>query len=206
MQIIELGVTFAGMLGLIVGLILTLRTVSVLRPLNLHRRYWVLVGFIGAFLMGYIMNIMLILGVLVLPISSELLVALVFFGGAFYVVLVSIISLHLWEGVVGKRISFDDALKLFKEHTGLSPPMGKFVSSRYAVKCNICNEKTSFSLAGVVSSHADNLERGVELQSGMGSRMIVVYPRHVCIDGLVEIPVKLDEAFEYRSHGNSRPV
>ncbi|MHA1906934.1 MAG: hypothetical protein ACW98Y_06545 [Candidatus Thorarchaeota archaeon] len=206
MQTIELGVTLIGMIGLIVGLILTLRTVGVLRPLNLHGRYWILVGFIGAFLMGYVMNIMILLGWIVLPISTELLVALVFFGGAFYVILVSYISLRLWEGVVGKRLSYNEAHELFKDHTGIEPPMGTFVSSKYAVKCNICNESVSFSLAGVVSSHAESLERGVEIQSGMGSKMIVVYPRHVCSDGLREIPVKMDESFEYRSHGTARPV
>ena len=57
-----------------------------------------------------------------------------------------------------------------------------------------------------MSSHADSIERGVDIQAGMGLKMVVVYPRHVCKDGLRETPVKLDDAYKYRSHGESRPV
>jgi hypothetical protein len=203
---IELAVTAAGMIGLFIGLFLTLKTVGVLRPLNLERRYWILVAFISFFLLGYIGNILLILGLVELPFSTNLLVSLVFFGGAVYVVLVSVISLQLWHNVAGIQLSDEEARDLFYSVTGDAPPLMQFVSSDYSVKCNICENNVSFSLAGVVCTHATNITRGVEVQKGMGTTMVVVYPRHNCIDGIREIPVKLDTEFKYRSHGSARPI
>jgi hypothetical protein len=84
--------------------------------------------------------------------------------------------------------------------------MDVFSAKDYNVNCNFCGETINFSLVDVVSSHADAIERGIEVQSGMGLKMIVVYPRHVCKDGLRETPVKLDDSYKYRSHGESRPV
>jgi len=202
----ELIITFIGVAGIIYGLILTLKTVGVLRPLGLQRRYWILVGFICFFLMMYIMHVLTLLDVVVLPVSSEFMVSLVYMGGAIYVVLVSVISLGLWRNVVGTPLSNEEARELFAKHVGNAPSLEQFSAKEYSIKCNLCNEHIEFSLVDVVSSHADSIERGVEVQSGMGLKMVVVYPRHVCRDGLRETPVKLDDTYKYRSHGESRPV
>jgi hypothetical protein len=202
----ELIITFVGVAGIIYGLILTLKTVGVLRPLGLQRRYWILVGFICFFLMMYVMHVLTLLDVVILPVSSEFMVSLVYMGGAIYVVLVSVISLGLWRNVVGTPLSNEEARELFAKHVGNAPSLEQFSTKEYSIKCNLCNEHIEFSLVDVVSSHADSIERGVEVQSGMGLKMVVVYPRHVCKDGLRETPVKLDDTYKYRSHGESRPV
>jgi hypothetical protein len=202
----EVVITLAGIIGIVYGLILTLKTVGVLRPLGLQGRYWILVAFICFFLMMYLFQLLAFLGYVVLPVSLDLMVSLVYFGGAIYVVLVSVISLGLWRNVAGKPLTDEEAREIFAEYVGNAPPLEQFRSKAYNIRCNICEENLTFSLADVVSSHADSIERGVDVQAGMGLKMVVVYPRHVCKDGLREIPVKLDDAYKYRSHGESRPV
>jgi hypothetical protein len=202
----ELIITIGGMIGLIGGLALTLKTVGVLRPLRLQSRYWILVAFISFFLLMYIMFILSLLGAIALPVSLELLVSLVYLGGAVYVILVSYISLGLWRNVAGTPLTPEQAREMFAKHVGVAPPLDQFSAKNYNIKCNICEKTVEFSLVDVVSSHADNIGRGIEVQSGMGLKMILIYPRHVCKDGLRETPVKLDDSFKYRSHGESRPV
>ena len=203
---LELIITLIGVAGIIYGLVLTLKTVGVLRPLGLQGRYWILVAFIGFFLMMYLMHILSLLEIFILPVSAEFMVSIVYMGGAIYVVLVSVISLGLWRNVAGTPLSAEEAREIFAKHVGNAPPMEQFTATDYSVKCNICDENVTFSLVDVVSSHADNIERGIEVQSGMGLKMIIVHPRHVCKDGLRETTVKLDDAYKYRSHGESRPV
>jgi hypothetical protein len=203
---LELIITIGGMIGLFGGLILTLKTVGVLRPLGLQSRYWILVVFISFFLLMYVMFILTLLGFIILPVSLELLVSLVYLGGALYVILVSYISLGLWRNVVGTPLTTEQAREMFIQLVGNAPASDQFSSKNYSIKCNICEKNIEFSLVDVVSSHADSIERGIEVQSGMGLKMILIYPRHVCKDGLRETPVKLDDSFKYRSHGESRPV
>jgi hypothetical protein len=203
---LELIITLVGVAGIIYGLVLTMKTVGVLTPLGLQKQYWILVAFIGFFLLMYLMHVLSLLGIFVLPVSAEFMVSIVYMGGAIYVVLVSVISLGLWRNVVGTPLSDENARELFANHVGNAPPMEQFTAKAYSTRCNICDENIVFSLVDVVSSHADNIERGIELQSGMGLKMIIVYPRHVCKDGLRETPVKLDDAYKYRSHGESRPI
>jgi len=179
----ELIITIAGIIGLLAGIGLTLKTISVLRPLVLD-----------------------LLDLFLLPVSSDMLVSLVYMGGAIYVVLVSFISLGLWRNVAGIPLSAEEAREIFAKHVGNAPSMERFSAKDYSVNCSFCGENVEFSLVDVVSSHADSIERGIEVQSGMGLKMIVIYPRHVCKDGLRETPVKLDDSYKYRSHGESRPV
>lgn len=202
----EIILTLVGIIGIIYGLILTLKTVGVLRPLGLQGRYWILVAFIVFFLMMYVFQLLTFLGIVALPISLELMVSLVYMGGAIYVVLVSVISLGLWRNVVGTPLTDEEAREMFAKHVGNAPSMEHFSAKDYSVKCNICEENVTFSLVDIVSSHADSIGRGIDIQAGMGLKMVVVYPRHVCKDGLRETPVKLDDAYKYRSHGESRPV
>ena len=154
----------------------------------------------------YITHVLDLLGIVLLPIGPEMLVSLVYMGGAVYVVLVSFISLGLWRNVAGTPMTDEEARDLFAKYVGDAPPMENFSAKAYSVNCSFCGENVDFSLVDVVSSHADNVKRGIEIQSGMGLKMIVVYPRHVCKDGLRETPVKLDDKYQYRSHGESRPV
>ena len=203
---LELIITLAGIIGLIGGIVLTLKTIGVLRPLGLQRRYWILVGFLLFFFLMYMSHVLNLLDIVLLPIGSDMLVSLVYMGGAIYVVLVSFISLGLWRNVVGTPLTDEEARELFAEHVGNAPTMERFGAKDYSANCSFCGQNVEFSLVDVVSSHADNIDRGVEVQSGMGLKMIVVYPRHVCKDGLRETPVKLDESYKYRSHGESRPV
>jgi len=203
---LELIISLIGVAGIIYGLILTLKTVGVLRPMGLQGRYWILVAFIGFFLLMYLMHVLSLLNLIILPVTAELMVSLVYMGGAIYVVLVSVISLGLWRNVVGTPLSDEEAREMFAKHVGNAPSMEQFRAKDYSIKCNICDQNIEFSLVDVVSSHADNIERGIEVQSGMGLKMIVVYPRHVCKDGLRETSVKLDDSYKYRSHGESRPV
>ena len=199
-------ITLVGIVGLMAGIVLTLKTIGVLRPLGLQRRYWILVAFLCFFFMMYITHVLDLLGIVLLPIGPEMLVSLVYMGGAVYVVLVSFISLGLWRNVAGTPMTDEEARDLFAKYVGDAPPMENFSAKAYSVNCSFCGENVDFSLVDVVSSHADNVKRGIEIQSGMGLKMIVVYPRHVCKDGLRETPVKLDDKYQYRSHGESRPV
>lgn len=203
---LELLITLVGVAGLIAGIVLTLKTVGVLRPLGLQGRYWILVAFLFFFFMMYSMHVLDLLDLIVLPVGSDMMVSLVYMGGAIYVVLVSFISLGLWRNVAGTPLTDEDAREMFAKHVGNAPPMERFSAKDYSVHCSFCGDNVEFSLVDVVSSHADSIERGVDVQSGMGLKMIVVYPRHVCKDGLRETPVKLDDAYKYRSHGESRPV
>ena len=202
----EIILTVVGIIGIIYGIILTLKTVGVLRPLGIQGRYWILVAFLVFFLMMYIFQLLTIIGIVVLPISLELMVSLVYMGGAVYVILTSFISLGLWRNVAGKPLTAEEAREIFAKHVGNAPPMDAFSAKDYSVNCSFCGENVEFSLVDVVSSHADSIERGIEVQSGMGLKMVVVYPRHVCKDGLRETSVKLDDTYKYRSHGESRPV
>ena len=202
----ELIITFAGVIGLLAGIALTLKTIGVLRPLGLQGRYRILVAFLGFFFLMYLMHILDLLEVVIVPIGSDMMVSMVYLGGAVYVVLVSFISLGLWRNVVGTPLTDEVAREIFAKHVGSAPPMDTFSAKAYSISCSFCAENIDFSLVDVVSSHADSIERGVEVQEGMGLKMVVVYPRHICKDGLRETPVKLDETYKYRSHGESRPV
>jgi len=202
----ELLVTFVGVTVMLAGIVLTLKTIQVLRPLGLQGRYWILVVFLGFFFMMYVMHILDLLDLIILPLGPDMMASLVYMGGAIYVVLVSFISLGLWRNVAGTPLADEEAREMFVKHVGDAPQIESFRAKDYSINCSFCGENIEFSLVDVVSSHADSIERGIDVQAGMGLKMIVVYPRHVCKDGLRETPVKLDDTYKYRSHGESRPV
>ena len=57
---------------------------------------------------------------------------------------------------------------MFAKHVGNAPSMEQFRAKDYSIKCNICDDNVEFSLVDVVSSHADNIERGIDIQAGCG--------------------------------------
>ncbi|NHJ49956.1 MAG: hypothetical protein FK733_19345 [Asgard group archaeon] len=78
--------------------------------------------------------------------------------------------------------------------------------NKILVKCDMCGKQVQKSLLDVSVENAENIERGIKVNTGFGTISIEIYPVHECVEGIREIPIILDENLEYRRYDKSRPI
>ncbi len=196
-----------GAVILIAGLIYALRIVFLLRNFGLARPWILLSAMIGFFFLGYIFIALLFLDIAMIPaITMEGLVTAIFFFGAVFVTILSVLNFNLFGDIFGKGIDDTKAFRIFAEY--ISMPARKVMAMtrpEYSVACDICGGDVKYSIPELVRSHP-RIDRGVVVDRAMGGTNYRFYVRHYCDKELREIPVRHDNQFEYRSHRPSRPV
>ena len=80
------------------------------------------------------------------------------------------------------------------------------LDTKISVRCDICGKTIQKSILDVAIENSENLDRGIKITSGMGVASVDIFPTHECIEGIREIPIKLDHNLEYRRYENSRPI
>jgi len=200
-------IVILGAIILAVGLAFALRIVVLLRKFGLARPWILLSAMIGFFFLGYIFIALLFLDIAMVPaITLEGLVTAIFFFGAVFVTILTVLNLSLFGDIFGVGIDDTKAYRIFAEHVGM-PPRKVMAMTRpeYSIACDICGGDVKYSIPELVRSHP-RIERGVVVERAMGGTNYRFYVRHYCDKELREIPVRHDSQFEYRSHRPSRPV
>lgn len=190
-----------------VGLLFAVRVVRLLRPFGLSRPWQLLSILISVFFLGYVFISLRYLNIVMIPgLSVEAIITVIFFFGAVFVLILSILNYRLFGNIFGVGIDDPNAYRLFAEYVGM-PPRKVMAMTRpeYSVACEVCGGDVKYSIPDLVRSHPQ-LERGVIVERVMGGTNYRFYIRHYCGNELREIPVRHDSEFEYRSHRPSRPV
>jgi hypothetical protein len=195
----------AGAGFLTIGLILSSDIVRTLRKQKLAAPWVILRLLISFFFLGYAFMAARFAGADILPrISTDTIVALVFFFGSVFVVLLTFLNRDLFLHIFGIQMSDRQAIAKFLRYSkGGSEVFGSQLTKRFSIRCDNCGKVIRYTIADIVRAHPQ-LERGIILEQGMGSRNFTFYLRHRCSDGFREIPVYHDSHLEYRSHKQSR--
>jgi len=200
-------IVIAGAVILIAGLSYAFRSIGILRTYGLARPWIVLSVLISFFFLGYIFTALMFLGIDLIPsVTLEGLVTSIFFFGAVFVLILTVLNRNLFADIFGRGIDDSKAYGIFAEHVGM--PARKIIAmtrDQYSVACEICGGDVDYSIPDLVRSHP-RIERGVVVDRAMGGVNYRFYVRHYCGKELREIPVRHDNQFEYRSHRPSRPV
>ncbi len=181
--------------------------ISILKKYDLSRPWIVLSSLISFFLFGYLFIALKFLGIDLIPsLTLEILVTAIFFFGAVFVMVLTILSRNLFANIFGLGISDSEALTRFAKYVNLPIRLlAALIKSEYSVACDICKQPVQYSIPDIVRAHP-SLDRGVVVEKAMGGVNYRFFVRHYCGKGLREIPVRHDSQFEYRSNRPSRPV
>jgi hypothetical protein len=195
----------AGAGFLTIGLILSNDIVRTLKKQKLATPWIILRLLISFFFFGYAFMAARFAGVDILPsISNDSIVALVFFFGSVFVVILTFLNRDLFANIFGIEMSDRQAITRFVRFTklgeGLDPNQ---LTKKFSIRCDNCGKVIRYSLADIVRAHP-HLERGIILEQAMGGKNFTMYLRHRCRDGFREIPVFHDCRLEYRSQKPSR--
>ena len=196
-----------GAIILVIGLIFSINIIKILRKFNLARPWMLLATLIGFFLLGYIFTALRFLNFDLLPsITLERLVTAIFFFGAVFVLVLSVLSRNLFADIFGIGVSDSKAIHMLSDHINIPVrEIYSMIKPKYSVTCDGCRQQVEYSIPDIVRSHP-RLERGIIVEKAMGGVNYRFYVRHYCGKEYREIPVRHDSQFEYRSQGPSRPV
>jgi hypothetical protein len=195
----------AGAGFLTIGLILSNDIVRTLKKQKLATPWVILRLLISFFFFAYAFMAARFAGVDVFPsISNGSIVALVFFFGSVFVVILTFLNRDLFTNIFGVQISDRKAITRFLRFTKMGAELDATqLTKKYSIRCDNCGKVVRYSLADIVRAHP-HLERGIILEQAFGGKNFTMYLRHRCKDGFREIPVFHDCRLEYRSQKPSR--
>lgn len=161
--------------------------------------------FIAAIFYGIILLDFLQFGIDAI-ISIELLASLTMFLMSLYVAGATYLSWRTLRGIYGNDISNKAAINKFIRYANLSADSVEILKDKsFDMKCEVCEEKIEYTIADVVRSHPE-LERGIEIEDGLGELNFTLYVRHDCNDHYRETPIQHDHNMVPRSQKESREV
>ena len=195
----------AGAGFLTIGLILSNDIVRTLKKQKLATPWIILRLLIFFFFFGYAFMAARFAGVDILTaVSNDSIVALVFFFGSVFVVLLAFLNRDLFANIFGVQMSDRQAIAKFLCYSKLDENIDESqLTKKYSIRCDNCGKVIRYSIADIVRAHP-LLERGIILEQAMGGKNFTLYLRHRCRDGFREIPVFHDCRLEYRSQKSSR--
>lgn len=139
-------------------------------------------------------------------ISIELLASLTLFLMSLYVGGATYLSWRTLRGIYGNAMSNKAAVKKFVRYASLTiDAVDTLKDKSFDMKCEVCERKIDYTIADVVRSHPD-LERGVEIEDGLGELNFTLYVRHDCNDHYRETPIQHDHNMVPRAQKESREV
>jgi hypothetical protein len=190
-----------------VGLFYGFSIIRILSNYDLERPWILLTVLMLFFFLGYVLVALRFMNIDLLPgLSLEAIVTTIFFGGATFTLVLTLLNRNLLSDVFGIGITNTRALQMFSNHIRIPVRLlTHLINKRFTVKCDNCGQPVKYTIPDIVRSHP-RIERGVIVEKGMGGVHYLFYVRHRCGNEFREIPVRHDREFEYRSHGQSRLV
>ena len=118
----------------------------------------------------------------------------------------SYLSWRTLRGIYGNDISDKAAVNKFLRFANLSVNATDILLEKsFDMKCEVCEKQIEYTIPDIVRSHPD-LERGVEIEEGLGELNFTLYVRHDCTDHYRETPIMHDQNLVPRSQKESREV
>lgn len=139
-------------------------------------------------------------------ISIELLASLTLLLVSIYVGGASYLTWKTLRGIYGTDISDKRAMNKFLRFANLPAGAAEVLMDKsFDLNCEVCNKQIEYTIQDVVRSHPD-LERGVEIEDGLGETNFTFYVRHDCKDHYRETPIQHDHNMVPRAQKDSREV
>jgi len=139
-------------------------------------------------------------------ISIELLASLTLMLVSIYVAGASYLTWKTLRGIYGTDMSDKRAMNKFLRFANLSASAGDILMNKsFDLNCEVCEKQIEYTIQDVVRSHPD-LERGIEIEDGLGETNFTFYVRHDCTDHYRETPIQHDHNMVPRSQKDSREV
>lgn len=204
-MLVELGLVILGIVLLLAGMLIINSTAQLAKQKLPSRRWYLLAGLVLLFVLGYIYELLDLLSLVSLPISPETTIAIVYFGGAIFVVFYAQTTHKILGGILGRQVSDQSILDSLKESLNFEVTLEQ-LRSEHSIICDHCEKPVSYSLRSVVQDHFPAVDAAITVISAFGVQQVVLHPWHLCTDGFREIPVRHDQNLEYRSHDKSRVV
>lgn len=140
-----------------------------------------------------------------LPIDLTTLVTLVYFFGSIFVIVTLLATNNMIVAILGSKISDRDAIDIFRDRMGIEEEIAH-LNDQFVVNCSFCAKIVKYSVADVVRSHVNILDRGVSVVNTFGVRSFILRPSHKCKDGRREMTIIHDDALAFRAVDNSRLI
>jgi hypothetical protein len=206
-QIITLALVFLGVILLLSSIITVFKFTKILSVNEYDKKQWLIITvLIVFFIAGYSIHALDVFKILSLPIDSALMVSLIYFFGAVFVIMAMRSTHSLVKSILGEILSEDKAIALFLARLGAEKEEFKHLRDTFSIPCEHCNSKINYTVADVIRQHATIGDKGVNVQTTFGIRSILLRPTHKCIDGRREIICVHDNDLAYRSIDQSRII
>ena len=137
--------------------------------------------------------------------SSETIVAYVFFFGAIFVLMVTYLNKAIFTNIFGLEMSDKEAVLKFIKFTDVPTKYYRKLLASFSIRCDVCQHEIVYRIPDIVRSHP-KLDRGAVVRDSMGNKDYIFYIRHHCTNDFREIPVIHDASLEYRSQSKSRII
>ncbi|MDH3942789.1 MAG: hypothetical protein OEV06_01670 [Anaerolineae bacterium] len=139
-------------------------------------------------------------------IPRDLLTSIIIILISFYAAVSTYMNAKIFKAIFGTGMSDQKALNKFLRFAQLPASAANVLMDKtFDMQCDTCGKEVEYSIPDVVRAHPD-IERGIEIEDGLGERNFTLYVRHDCEDDFREIPVQHDKNMVPRSQKESRVV
>jgi hypothetical protein len=185
----------------------TLKFYKILKTNKFHSNKWILViSLIFLFIIGYVIHTLNVFNFFEFPVSPILLVSLIYFFGAVFVLITMQSTFTMVKSILGDVVSNEKAIEIFLEKTQLTREELPYLENNFTVNCNSCKCNITYNVADVIRQHFNLSDKGVIVESTFGIKSIILRPHHKCDDGLREIIVIHDHTLAFRSKDQSKTI
>lgn len=151
------------------------------------------------FIVSYAILSLNILGLLSLPFNPIILIGLITFFGAIFVLLLMQSTYSLIKNILGEEISDNEAIKIFLNYVDKEEKDFEHLHDNFDIQCKSCERTISYSIAEVIKQNYCLPDKGVSIQEVFGVQTFILRPSHKCKLGRREIDVVHDQSLAYRS-------
>jgi hypothetical protein len=208
-ELIIAGMTLVGIGFLLISVSRSQQIVELLQNNIYPTGAWnVILLMLVGFALGYATLVFQVFGFITLPISTEMVVAFVYFFGAIFTVFTTGAVKQNLTGILGKIMSDDEAKIHFNNFAGISENGSNTIdlSKVYSIVCEHCTNHVNYKVTDIVKSNAVALDRGISVEDIFGTKSYILRPSHRCLEGRRETTVVHDKNLEIRSIEGSRII
>lgn len=196
-----------GVIMLLYSIYTVTKFMNVLKVNEYDNSQWILIiVLIFFFVVGYSIHALDVFNVFSFPVDPALMVSLIYFFGAVFVVRSMLSIKKMVKTILGEIISDEKAYSIFTNRLGADSSDLVHLKDVFHIDCEHCKKKVSYTIADVVRQNSNMGDKGVNVQTTFGIRSIILRPTHKCISGRREIITIHDNDLAYRSIDKSRMI
>jgi len=206
-QITTFFLVVLGVVMLLVSIYTVLKFMQVLKVNEFEKNQWyVIIVLIFFFVVGYTIHALDVFKVFSFPVDPALMVSLIYFFGAVFVIRAMISTEDMVKSILGEILTDNEAYTIFLKRLGAVENDFPHLKDSFSITCEHCNNKITYTIADVVRQHSNIGDKGVNTQTTFGVRSILLRPTHKCVGGRREIITVHDGDLAYRSIDQSRII